>query len=628
MVLQGTVPVCQRRMPCAYFFTCAGGLEPFALEEAAGRWPVLPVDTSNPARTQGKIFVASAAPISAAAGGGQRPLLCAAERAYVQVLRQPAPRGDGTALVADIVNAVRGVDLLEWRRCAELQRHLSRSSDAGAADGRRLQIRVCAKVGGKPARETGAPAIAAAVGVALVEHVTGWQLDDSRPDAVQVYVQCNEGHLLVGLAASGAALSEREDVPHPGLRSSVAWAAANLALGALEPGAGRGRSGLVLCDPFCGRGSLLLEAARDWDCAAVLAGDAALPSDAGLRSELQGNFSAAASSSVLVGAAVGLDACVLPYRTGSVDVLLTDPPFGKQHGDAKVLNDLYPNMLVEMRRVVTESTGRLVLLCPQAHWCFFQTLVLPRGQRAATAGSVAVWQELHCWKLDMAHPLRLGQVAVQLCRLLPTHLARGGSAAAAVGAAAARPARPADGGGGTNTGSGGQVMVGGKRFTRRALQARCREITTAAQGALVAAEAGAAHITAVPVSGTDGDFIRGLLSELQTARASAEGARDETKKERRVGAALSDTPGSLIDVRFGVNPQAPHTRCFLIGGDGDEAGASMSCGASDGSSSAGKRERLVEAKLCGLEPLSLKRAVDELCAVPNHGRAQKKQKKH
>lgn len=55
----------------------------------------------------------------------------------------------------------------------------------------------------------------------------------------------------------------------------------------------------------------------------------------------------------------------------------------------------------------------------------------------------------------------------------------------------------------------------------------------------------------------------------------------------------------------------------------------MRSGGSDGSNSTGsKRERLVEAKLCGLEPLSLKRAVDELCAVPNHGRAQKKQKKH
>ena len=70
--------------------------------------------------------------------------------------------------------------------------------------------------------------------------------------------------------------------------------AAKLALSRLEPEPER--SGLVLCDPFCGRGSLLIEATRIEGCAAVLAGDAALPSDAALRSELQANLGAAVSA--------------------------------------------------------------------------------------------------------------------------------------------------------------------------------------------------------------------------------------------------------------------------------------------------------------------------------------------
>ena len=222
-------------MPCCrYFLTAAGGLEDLALEEAGGRWAVV-----DGAPAQGKVFFATSSPIRPDAGAPARPLLCSAERLFVQVLRAAplsTPPTEEACTVVAAADAVRAVPAAEWRRCAELRRLLLGQEGHSVAAGGRLGFRVRVKVGGAAARAHGGPALAAAFGSAIAEHV-GWRADDGD-DAMQVYVQCNDQHLLLGLAAAGPALSERTDAPHPGLRSTVAWAAARLALGrppALSP---------------------------------------------------------------------------------------------------------------------------------------------------------------------------------------------------------------------------------------------------------------------------------------------------------------------------------------------------------------------------------------------------------
>lgn len=67
------------------------------------------------------------------------------------------------------------------------------------------------------------------------------------------------------------------------------------------------------------------------------------------------------------------DICKLPLRTGSVDIIVTDMPFGKRMGSKKRNWDLYPACLREMSRVCRPGTGRAVLLT-QDKKCFTKAL--------------------------------------------------------------------------------------------------------------------------------------------------------------------------------------------------------------------------------------------------------------
>ncbi|XP_010336145.3 tRNA (guanine(6)-N(2))-methyltransferase THUMP3 isoform X4 [Saimiri boliviensis] len=71
--------------------------------------------------------------------------------------------------------------------------------------------------------------------------------------------------------------------------------------------------------------------------------------------------------------AVQWDICNLPLRTGSVDIIVTDLPFGKRIGSKKRNWNLYPACLREMSRVCTPTTGRAVLLTQDTK-CFTKAL--------------------------------------------------------------------------------------------------------------------------------------------------------------------------------------------------------------------------------------------------------------
>ena len=56
------------------------------------------------------------------------------------------------------------------------------------------------------------------------------------------------------------------------------------------------------------------------------------------------------------------DVCNLPLKSNSVDVFITDLPFGKKSGSKHENWTLYPKALEEMARVCSTGSGRAVLL--------------------------------------------------------------------------------------------------------------------------------------------------------------------------------------------------------------------------------------------------------------------------
>lgn len=113
----------------------------------------------------------------------------------------------------------------------------------------------------------------------------------------------------------------------------------------------------VVLDPFCGAGTLLVERANAAPAGKILGGDTDAAAVALARQNARG-------------ARMPLDieqwdATALPLADGSVDVILSNPPFGKKisiEGDA---GSFYARVLAEMERVLA-ADGRVVLVTAQA----------------------------------------------------------------------------------------------------------------------------------------------------------------------------------------------------------------------------------------------------------------------
>ena len=137
---------------------------------------------------------------------------------------------------------------------------------------------------------------------------------------------------------------------HKGLHHSLCWALGRIAR--LEP-----RGAEVVLDACCGTGSVLVEAASFWE------GNAYLGADFDEKQCERARENAARVDELCV---VRADATRLPFRTASVDVVLSDLPYGRQHGELSALADeLYPAAVREASRVL-RSGGRAVLLVEAA----------------------------------------------------------------------------------------------------------------------------------------------------------------------------------------------------------------------------------------------------------------------
>ncbi|KFU93944.1 THUMP domain-containing protein 3, partial [Chaetura pelagica] len=206
-------------------------------------------------------------------------------------------------------------------------------------------------------------------GGAVQEHFQ-WKADMTNFD-VEVLLNIHNNEVVVGIALTEESL-HRRNITHFGpttLRSTLAYGMLRLC----DP-----QPTDIIVDPMCGTGAIPIEGATEWPSCYHIAGDnnpqAVKRAANNICSLLKKNEDKESSTSLGIPLdIIQWDICNLPLRTGSVDIIVTDMPFGKRIGSKKKNWDLYPACLMEMGRICTPGTGRAVLLT-QDKKCFAKAL--------------------------------------------------------------------------------------------------------------------------------------------------------------------------------------------------------------------------------------------------------------
>ncbi|XP_023567028.1 THUMP domain-containing protein 2 isoform X1 [Octodon degus] len=208
-----------------------------------------------------------------------------------------------------------------------------------------LTFRVSCRCSGTLGKVFTAQEVGRVIGIALMKQF-GWRADLRNPD-LEVFVHLNDAYTVAGIPMLRVPLASRSYIRTAGLRSTIAWAMASLA---------EIKVGAFVLDPMCGLGTILLEAAKEWPAGYYVGADV--------------------SSSQLLGAgdnlkAAGLHGTVellqvsvteLPLPSESVDIIISDIPFGKKF---KLEKDI-KTIVQEMARVLRVG-GTAVLLLSEDH---------------------------------------------------------------------------------------------------------------------------------------------------------------------------------------------------------------------------------------------------------------------
>ncbi|XP_065543601.1 tRNA (guanine(6)-N2)-methyltransferase THUMP3 [Lathamus discolor] len=206
-------------------------------------------------------------------------------------------------------------------------------------------------------------------GGAVQEHFQ-WKADMTNFD-VEVLLNIHNNEVVVGIALTEESL-HRRNITHFGpttLRSTLAYGMLRLC----DP-----QPTDIIIDPMCGTGAIPIEGATEWPSCYHIAGDnnpqAVKRAANNICSLLKKNENKESNASPGIPLdIIQWDICNLPLRTGSVDIVVSDMPFGKRIGSKKKNWDLYPACLMEMGRICTPGTGRAVLLT-QDKKCFARAL--------------------------------------------------------------------------------------------------------------------------------------------------------------------------------------------------------------------------------------------------------------
>lgn len=212
-----------------------------------------------------------------------------------------------------------------------------------------------------------------------VQEFFQWKADMTKFD-IEVLLNIHNEEVVIGIALTEESL-HRRNISHFGpttLRSTLCYGMLRLC---------KPQASDIILDPMCGTGAIPLEGAIEFSSSFYVAGDnndMAVNRTVNNVSHIQKWRAEKGRASGLPIDTVRWDLCNLPIKTGSVDIVITDMPFGKRMGSRKKNWDLYPSCLREMARVCTPGSGKAVLLT-QDKKCFSKAVSRMGG----------LWRKLH-----------------------------------------------------------------------------------------------------------------------------------------------------------------------------------------------------------------------------------------
>uniref|UniRef100_A0A4X2JQ89 U6 snRNA (guanine-N(2))-methyltransferase THUMPD2 n=1 Tax=Vombatus ursinus TaxID=29139 RepID=A0A4X2JQ89_VOMUR len=210
----------------------------------------------------------------------------------------------------------------------------------------KLTFRVSCRCSGTIAKTFTTEEVGRVIGIALIKQF-GWKADLRNP-SLEIFIHLNDIYSVVGIPVFRLPLASRDYIKVAGLRSTIAWTIASLA---------EINVGAVVLDPMCGLGTILLEAAKEWPNASYLGADV---SDSQLLGACDNLKSAGLMDRIEL-----FKFCVteLPLHSESVDVIISDVPFGKKFKLGKDIKSI----LHEMERVLCVGGTIVLLLSEDLH---------------------------------------------------------------------------------------------------------------------------------------------------------------------------------------------------------------------------------------------------------------------
>lgn len=307
--------------PASYFATVPAGVETVAVDDIRER-----IEPDEIEIRRGKVCFATDRPF-----GDLRTLRSVFRIFAFVTCVSDVPLDDrGPAHLKDLCDAIDWTPALRiWRRIFPDLGH-------------RPRFRVTVRRDGDHAYDS--MQAASAIGAGFQRRF-GWPVDLGNPD-LDIFAQLRDADGLIGLTLTGSSLHYDSGLlrGRAGLRGPVAYALVRLA---------NVRTGETCLDPMCGVATIPIEAAVRTPDATFLAGDI---DDAAVEAAAE-NVRRTATPIIVQ----QWDVAALPLDDASVDVIVTDMPFGRRVGSHRRNRTLYPLAMQEFARVLRPG-GRAILM--------------------------------------------------------------------------------------------------------------------------------------------------------------------------------------------------------------------------------------------------------------------------